>query len=111
VPPAIGQGIILEVPTLPDGTSLSFTITRAIARLEASAAADTSFLLQKASGGDVAFASPATITTVTVAATHYRGTQTGLSYAVNSGDLIGLYFSAIGTGSEPPFSVYLEGSS
>jgi hypothetical protein len=111
LPIAIGQGIIWETPYAPDGSSLAFTLKLAIARLEVPVIGDTSFLLQKAAGGDVAFGLPSTITTVTVSAGHYRGVQSGLSFAVNSGDLVGLNFSALGAGTEPPCSIYLYGES
>lgn len=108
VPPTDGQGMIFEIPYKPDGTSWSFVAKRAVARMEATYTSDQVFLLQKATGGDVAFAAPTTITTVTIVAGHYRGEQTGLSFTLVSGDLVGLFFSA--AGSLSPFMLELIGS-
>lgn len=108
VPLSIGQGVILEVPYDSDGSSFAFTLTRIVARMEQTFTSDQTFLIQKAAGGDVAFASPTNIGSVTIAAGHYRDVTTGLSFVVNSGDLIGIYYSA--AGADVPYSVQLEGT-
>lgn len=108
IPQTNGQGVIWETPYDVDGSSLSFTIERAAARMEQNHIADQILTLQKASGGDVAFVSPSTITAVTILAGHYRGAQLGLSVALVSGDLVGLFFTQAGSLSS--FSLELLGT-
>jgi len=98
VPSVLGNGSVWRVPFDADGTtSMAFTLGSAFGRIETSATAATSWRLERMSpGADSAYA-PTTITTVTVAASHFQTQVTGLSVVVNSGDLLRLVFTAVGS--------------
>lgn len=108
VPTSLGLATVWEVPYDTDGTSFALTIQRATARIEIPGAGDTTFSVLKSAGGDAAFSSsPSTVSTVTVAAGHYRQIATGIGFAINSGDLLALDFSAVGAAGAP-FTVQVE---
>lgn len=94
---------VAEVTKDSDGTSFSFTAARAVARLESPSVNDQTFVIETAAGGDVAFASPTTVATLTVPAGHHRVEVTGLSTVIASGDLLALAVTA--GGAATPWSV------
>jgi hypothetical protein len=96
---------IAEVQKDSDGSVFAFTAARAVARLETVSTSDQTFVIQVAAGGDIAFGTPTTVATITVTAGHFRAEVTGLSQAINSGDLLALLVSA--GGAQVPYSVEL----
>lgn len=100
------QGIVWRVPYDTDGSTFSLTAKRAHVRQEELQSIDQTFRFAMASGGDVAVASPTTISDVTISAGHYDHENTGLTTAVSSGDLLILYYQT--TGNNQPFSAELE---
>lgn len=107
LPTVIGNGIVWRVPFNSDGSSFTFTLSRAFARIEDTYTSGTSFRLEKSAGGNVAF-SGSTITTLTVAAGAYEVEVTGLSTSVVSGDLVRIVFTSVGAVTK--FDVELLGS-
>jgi hypothetical protein len=96
LPIATRTGIVWRVPFAGDGSSLSFTITEAFARLEVPRPTAVSFRLEKSAGGEAVFTA-STITTLTVVAGDYEQDTTGLAVAVDSGDLVRVVYTAVAT--------------
>lgn len=108
LPTALGNGLVWRVPFNSDGTTFTFTLTRAFARVESALTASISFRLEKSGGGDVPF-SPTTITTITIPAGDYETENTGLTTTVTSGDLLRLVYTAVYLGT-PNYHVELLGT-
>jgi len=94
-PTLTGSGLVWRVPYSDTGSSLSFTIKRVFARIETSQASTISFRIEK-SPASAAF-SATTVTTVNISAGNYESENTGLTVAASSGDLLRLYYAAVGT--------------
>lgn len=109
VPSAVGAVAVWEIPYNPDGSSATFHLARAMMRVETAGAAATTAVIESAAGGDVAFASATTEASLSIAASHYEGSSSGLTGTVSSGDLIRLRFTAVGA-SGSDFSATLTGS-
>ncbi len=108
LPTVTGNGLVWRIPYDSDGSTLTFTLASAFARIEGTSANSVVFVIEKASGGDVAF-SASTVTTITVLAGDYESENTGLSTSISSGDLVRLVFSAVAV-SPVNFNVELIGS-
>jgi hypothetical protein len=108
LPTVAGTGLVWRIPYDSDGSTLTFTLARAFARVEAPYTTAVTFTLEHSSGGDIAF-SASTITTVTIPVGDYETDVTGLSTTVSSGDLVRLVYTAVGSVSTN-FQVELLGS-
>jgi len=106
LPLIVGPNLVWRVPFDADGTSQNYTFTRAFARMETAYSGPISFQFQKSSPPGVYSAT--TLTTVTIAAGNYQNENTGLAVTASSGDLLRLYFSAVGIVTQ--FSCELVGS-
>ncbi len=106
-PTVTGNGLVWRVPFDADGSSFTFDLATAFARIESLSGSAVSFRLEKSPGGEVAF-TPTTVATVIVAAGDYEQ-QDVVSDAVDSGDLVRLVFAAV-PATSTKFQVELLGS-
>jgi hypothetical protein len=93
LPAAVGNGAVWRVPYL-NGSSVTFTLTRAYVRVETAGAASTTVVFEKSAAG--AF-SASTITTVTLVAADNEEEVTTSLGTVTSGQLVRIRWSALGT--------------
>lgn len=107
IPSTTGNGLVWRVPFDNDGSSFSFDLAYAFARIESTYGADISFRVETAPGGEVSF-SPTTVTTLTIPSGEYEDENTGLSATVVSGDLLRIVFLTIAGGRT--YEVQLIGS-
>lgn len=106
LPATTGTGQVWRVPYASDGSSYTFSLVRAFARLDDPVGGTVTFRIEKSAGGG-AF-SPTTVTTLTIAAGDYDDEDTSFTVSVTSGDLLRIAFVAVsGT---PIYSVQLIGS-
>lgn len=110
VPTAVGSVAVWAVPYNPDGSPITFFLKRAMLRVETPGSGVTTAVVEVAAGGDVAFASPTTEVSFSIAASHYQDDVSGLSGTVSSGELLRLRFTAVGA-SGSDFSATLTGTS
>lgn len=96
VPLAVGPVATWEVPYNPDGSSSTFTLDRAMMRIESTGPAVTAATIERAAGGDIAFGAATTEASLSIAAGHYESVASPLAGTVASGELVRLNFSAIG---------------
>jgi hypothetical protein len=109
LPIATGAGLVWEVPYDSDGSTLTFTLNRAFARIESTQPSSVQIAVEKSAGGSSFSAS--TVTTLTIAASSYETTNTGLSTSVSSGNLLRISFVSLpGSTPQPNFTVEVIGS-
>src|SRR5262245_30493501 len=96
LPEAVATGLVWRVPYAGDGSSLSFSLDRAYARLETPVAGDVEFTLEHSAGGEAAF-SASTIVVLTVPASEYEEEDAAFTpVTVDSGDLLRINYTAVG---------------
>jgi hypothetical protein len=101
--------VVWRVPYNPDGTTYTFSLTRAFARIESTQASTIQIVVQKSPGGGIF--TPSTVTTLAITGGNYDTENTGIAFSVTSGDLLRLSFSAVpGSLPQPNFQVEVEGS-
>lgn len=110
VPAAVGAVAVWEVPYNPDGSAMTFNLKRAMLRLETVGTGTVTAIMEKAAGGDVAFASPTTEASLSIAAGHHQASSTLTSGTISSGELVRLNFTALGGAAGANFSATLVGS-
>lgn len=88
------QGATWKVP-LVEGASMTFDLTRMLARLETPGTTSTTVHVEKSTGGG-AF-SGSTVGSITLTAGSYEGTDTTSLGSVASGDLLRIVWDTVGT--------------
>lgn len=98
--PTAGGSYPVIIPRGNDDADISIDLERLALRLESPASSGTTTaILQKSVGGGAPAWSD--IATISISSGNYEGTeQTIGSYTITSGDLLRLYFTAVGTGAD-----------
>jgi hypothetical protein len=110
VPSATGNGLEWSVPFDADGSSFTFDLALALARLTATYTSPVQFRIESSPGGQVAF-TPTTVVTLTVAPGDYESPLTATAaVSVASGDVLRLVFAALGPPVTTRFTTYVVGS-
>ncbi len=95
LPSVTGPGLVWRVPFDADGSSFTFDLATAFARIETPGVSPVTFRIESSPGGEVAF-TPTTITSLVLSAGEYEEDD-NLSGSVDSGDLVRLVYVAVGT--------------
>jgi hypothetical protein len=109
LPIAPQVGLTWEVPFDSDGTSFTFTLARAFARIEATQSSSVQVSIESSPGGGTF--TPTTVTTLTIGAGSFETTNTGIGVPISSGSLLRIDFGAVpGSTPQPNFDVEILGS-
>lgn len=100
-------GGVWRIPYI-EGVSTTFTLNRALLRVETPASSGSYVVVIEKSVGGASF-SAVTVTTLTLTAGSNQIEDSALSVSITSGELVRIRFSAVGNGGQT-FTVQLEGT-